>query len=105
MDKIIEKIKMLNNKDLSEIEIEIDKKLKIEEEKEIIKEKVKDLIPLIKKLQEKEVIIKNKITNINGNYELCNQCLYGDGAHEIECPMYALCQYLNNDCYLEDIRI
>ena len=37
MDKIIEKIKMLNNKDLSEIEIEIDKKLKIEEEKEIIK--------------------------------------------------------------------
>ena len=105
MDKIIEKIKMLNNKDLTEIENEINKKLKMEKEKEIIKDKLKELIPLIKELKEKEKKLKDKIENINCRYEVCNQCSCGNGIKEIECPIYALCQYSNNDCCLEDIEI
>lgn len=74
------------------------------EEKEL-----KEIIPLIKELKEKNENLKNKIREIQNTEKFCNKCIYGNGFGcedmENKCKFFVLCAYEMNDYLLEDIII
>lgn len=70
---------------------------------------IKNFIPLVKELKEKNEILKEKIRNVQNSKELCKNCIYGKGfgteEFEDKCEFFALCSFEATDVTIEDLVI